>query len=56
MHEPCVERIFNNIKNYYKPAKLSVFAKYNRRGGLDNNTIHLFIISFFWNASDQSGN
>lgn len=36
-HEPCVERIFTNIKNYCKPAKLSVFARYNRRGGVDIN-------------------
>ncbi|MCX2960118.1 MAG: NADPH-dependent 7-cyano-7-deazaguanine reductase QueF, partial [Serratia symbiotica] len=36
-HEQCVERIFNDIKQYYQPEKLSVFARYTRRGGLDIN-------------------
>lgn len=36
-HEHCVERIFNDIKKYCNPAKLTVFARYTRRGGLDIN-------------------
>ncbi|HEY3983232.1 NADPH-dependent 7-cyano-7-deazaguanine reductase QueF [Cedecea sp.] len=36
-HEQCVERIFNDISRYCSPAKLSVFARYTRRGGLDIN-------------------
>jgi len=34
-HEPCVERIFNDIWTRCKPAELSVFACYTRRGGVD---------------------
>ncbi len=36
-HEQCVERIVNDIKQSCQPAKLSVFARYTRRGGLDIN-------------------
>lgn len=36
-HEQCVERIFNDISRYCSPEKLSVFARYTRRGGLDIN-------------------
>ncbi|MCH5050332.1 NADPH-dependent 7-cyano-7-deazaguanine reductase QueF [Pectobacterium aquaticum] len=36
-HEQCVERIFNDIMHYYQPEKLSVYARYTRRGGLDIN-------------------
>jgi len=36
-HEQCVERIFCDIKNYCNPEKLTVFARYTRRGGLDIN-------------------
>ncbi|MGM3172893.1 NADPH-dependent 7-cyano-7-deazaguanine reductase QueF [Dickeya lacustris] len=36
-HEQCVERIFNDLKRYCQPQKLSVFARYTRRGGLDIN-------------------
>jgi len=35
--EQCVERIFLDIMNYCKPQKLSVYARYTRRGGLDIN-------------------
>jgi len=34
-HEPCVERIFNDIWTRCKPAELSVFACFTRRGGID---------------------
>ncbi len=36
-HEQCVERIFMDITQYAKPTKLSVYARYTRRGGLDIN-------------------
>lgn len=36
-HEQCVERIFNDIKQLCNPEKLSVYARYTRRGGLDIN-------------------
>lgn len=36
-HEHCVERIFCDILHYCKPEKLSVYARYTRRGGLDIN-------------------
>ncbi|WP_340613511.1 NADPH-dependent 7-cyano-7-deazaguanine reductase QueF [Xenorhabdus thailandensis] len=36
-HEQCVERIYSDIMRYCKPEKLTVFARYTRRGGLDIN-------------------
>jgi len=36
-HEHCVERIFMDIWTLCKPVKLSVYARYTRRGGLDIN-------------------
>ena len=36
-HEQCVERIFNDIWRQCRPNKLSVYARYTRRGGLDIN-------------------
>lgn len=36
-HEQCVERIFCDIMAHCKPNKLSVYARYTRRGGLDIN-------------------
>lgn len=36
-HEHCVEKIFCDIKTQCKPDKLSVYARYTRRGGLDIN-------------------
>lgn len=36
-HEQCVERIFCDIMSQCKPNKLSVYARYTRRGGLDIN-------------------
>ncbi|MFM2478994.1 NADPH-dependent 7-cyano-7-deazaguanine reductase QueF [Celerinatantimonas sp. MCCC 1A17872] len=36
-HEQCVERIFMDIQRYCKPEKLTVEARYTRRGGLDIN-------------------
>ena len=36
-HEQCVERIFMDLWARCKPIKLSVYARYTRRGGLDIN-------------------
>ncbi|MBL0422833.1 NADPH-dependent 7-cyano-7-deazaguanine reductase QueF [Ramlibacter sp. AW1] len=36
-HEQCVERIFMDIRTRCRPVKLSVYARYTRRGGLDIN-------------------
>ena len=36
-HEQCGERIFMDIRRHCRPIKLSVYARYTRRGGLDIN-------------------
>ena len=36
-HEQCVERIYNDIMKHCQPDKLTVCARYTRRGGLDIN-------------------
>ncbi|SQH97466.1 NADPH-dependent 7-cyano-7-deazaguanine reductase QueF [Haemophilus haemolyticus] len=36
-HEQCVERIFCDLMHYAKSEKLTVYARYTRRGGLDIN-------------------
>ncbi|PJG86330.1 NADPH-dependent 7-cyano-7-deazaguanine reductase QueF [Conservatibacter flavescens] len=36
-HEQCVERIFCDLMRFAKPDKLTVYARYTRRGGLDIN-------------------
>ena len=36
-HEHCVERIFMDIWTHCKPSKLTVYARYTRRGGVDIN-------------------
>ncbi len=36
-HEQCVERIFMDILRRCRPQKLTVYARYTRRGGLDIN-------------------
>jgi 7-cyano-7-deazaguanine reductase len=38
-HEQCVERIFMDIWTRCKPSKLTVYARYTRRGGLDINPL-----------------
>ncbi|WAJ70889.1 NADPH-dependent 7-cyano-7-deazaguanine reductase QueF [Catenovulum adriaticum] len=38
-HEHCVERIYTDINNQFKPDELLVYARYTRRGGLDINPI-----------------
>lgn len=36
-HEQCVERIFCDLLHFAQPEKLTVYARYTRRGGLDIN-------------------
>ena len=36
-HEACVERIFVDIANRCRPERLSVYARFMRRGGIDIN-------------------
>jgi 7-cyano-7-deazaguanine reductase len=36
-HEQCVERIFVDVMARCAPERLSVYARYTRRGGLDIN-------------------
>lgn len=36
-HEHCVERIFTDILRQCRPEKLTVYARYTRRGGIDIN-------------------
>lgn len=36
-HEQCVERIFCDLMAFAQPQKLTVYARYTRRGGLDIN-------------------
>ena len=38
-HEQCVERIFMDITARCRPLKLTVYARYTRRGGLDINPL-----------------
>lgn len=36
-HEQCVERIFLDLQRHCAPTRLSVYARYTRRGGIDIN-------------------
>jgi 7-cyano-7-deazaguanine reductase len=36
-HEQCVERVFTDLMRRCAPERLSVYARYTRRGGLDIN-------------------
>ena len=38
-HEQCVERIFMDLWRHCRPTRLSVYARYTRRGGLDINPL-----------------
>lgn len=38
-HEQCVERIYVDLMQVLQPEKLSVYARYTRRGGLDINPL-----------------
>lgn len=44
-HEQCVERIFRDISTHCQPHRLSVHARYTRRGGLDINP---------WRSTDRA--
>ena len=36
-HETCVERMFVDILERCRPERLSIYARYQRRGGIDIN-------------------
>ncbi len=36
-HEQCVERIYLDLQRLLQPTRLTVYARYVRRGGLDIN-------------------
>ncbi len=36
-HEACVERMFIDIREHCRPEQLTVYARYQRRGGIDIN-------------------
>jgi len=38
-HEQCVERIFMDLSARCRPIKLTVLARYTRRGGIDINPL-----------------
>jgi 7-cyano-7-deazaguanine reductase len=38
-HENCVERIFMDLRRCCRPEKLTVYARYTRRGGIDINPL-----------------
>ena len=38
-HEQCVERIFMDISRQCAPERLTVYARYTRRGGIDINPV-----------------
>ncbi|MCU4676081.1 NADPH-dependent 7-cyano-7-deazaguanine reductase QueF [Catenovulum sp. 2E275] len=40
-HEHCVERIYTDINEKFKPQSLLVYARYTRRGGLDINPVRV---------------
>jgi len=45
-HEQCIERIFMDILNRCQPSKLSIYARYTRRGGIDINPFRSTEIDF----------
>jgi 7-cyano-7-deazaguanine reductase len=49
-HEACVEQIFVDIMRRCAPAELTVYARYNRRGGLDINPFRSNFESLHGNA------
>lgn len=48
-HEQCVERIFLDLQRLLKPQKLTVYARYVRRGGLDINPYRSTDVTEFQN-------
>lgn len=49
-HEQCVERVFMDLQRLLKPERLTVFARYVRRGGLDINPYRSTHAQHFDNA------
>ncbi|TDF39527.1 NADPH-dependent 7-cyano-7-deazaguanine reductase QueF [Alteromonadaceae bacterium M269] len=49
-HEQCVERIFTDIMYFCAPQKLTVYARYTRRGGLDINPFRSNFEPFWGNV------
>ena len=37
LHEECADRIFMDIMEHCMPSKLTIYARYTRRGGIDIN-------------------
>lgn len=50
-HEQCVEQIFTDLSQYFKPSKLMVRAWYTRRGGIDINPCRVSELSLLPEAS-----
>lgn len=50
--EPCVERIFADLMNRCQPEKLTVYARFTRRGGLDINPFRTNCGETFLNHRD----
>lgn len=48
-HEQCVERIYSDIMTYCAPKRLTVYARYTRRGGLDINPFRSNYETFWGN-------
>ena len=48
-HEQCVEQMFADLWETFKPEKLMVYATYTRRGGLDINPCR--VSDFAWMPS-----
>ena len=44
-HEQCVENIFMDVWQQCKPEKLTVYARYIRRGGLDINPFRSSVVA-----------
>lgn len=44
-HEQCVERIFADFMQIFRPTSLLVQANYTRRGGIDINPVRVFNMS-----------
>ena len=50
-HEQCVEQIFADLSQYYKPSSLMVRAWYTRRGGIDINPCRVSDLALLPNPS-----
>ena len=52
-HEQCVERIFMDVMARCAPERLSVYARYTRRGGLDINPFRSSVAATAGNPPDN---